>query len=195
MRATRVPSIAGAAMLVVALANGCTDSSAGTPLPRETGISDTEAPSEPSGPARPRELRLDGKDPCALVPESDWPRFYIEKPGKPRHSETFNSPGCFYSNNVGGFGVTLVVTEGIEAMDESKRNIQRTDVPPIAGFSSIAVRLPDDKNSCDVAVDVADGQYLLAGLDITLSELSEVPEPCEYAYQLAESAMKTLIAS
>lgn len=195
-RGALVAPAAGAAALVVALAAGCTDSSAGTPLPRESSSAAADAESsETSAPARPRELRLDGRDPCAVVPESDWPRFYIEKPGKPKVDETSKSPACFYSNTVGYFAITLVVTEGIEAWDESKRSARRTDVAPVAGFPAIALILPIDKNSCGVAVDVAEGQYLLADVGIDPSSQSQVPELCEYAHHLAESAMKTLGAS
>lgn len=43
-------------------------------------------------------------------------------------------------------------------------------------------------------VDVADGQFLMATASPDPSDPSN-PERCDLAYQLAESAMKTLVAS
>lgn len=186
---TRRAGIGTMAMLVM-LSSGCgTTQSDGTPVPVGNEMRTGDSP------ARPRELRLDGKDPCALVPRSDWSKFYIEKPGKAKQDEVFKSPECFYSNSVGAFDLTLVMTEDIDAWRGGKRMAEPKEVASIEGFPAISLRRPDDRTGCDVAVDVAEGQYLLAGVLIDRDKLSSVPERCEYAHLLAESAMSTLAAS
>lgn len=181
---------------------GCTGSSAGQPLP--TGGSPTQASvttiprsgasSSHSTSTRPREIRLDGKDPCALIPESDWPRFHIEKPGELRQQEpNFNSPDCFYSNDFLALGVTLVITEGIGEWIDGDRNGVVEQVVPIEQFPAISITRNGDQYHCNVAVDVADGQYLLVTVEPIISKVSELPERCELAHQVAESAMKTLV--
>ena len=178
--------------IMVALVSGCgSDSLVGNPV---SAGNEMRTGDKSSAPPRPRELRLDGRDPCALVPTADWAKFYIEKPGKAKQDETFKSPECFYSNSVGAFNITLVMTEDIDAWRGGKRAAQPTDVAPIKGFPAISLRRPEDRIGCDVAVDVAAGQYLLATVIIDIDKVSRLPERCDYAHQLAESAMSTLVA-
>lgn len=194
-----------ASMICVgAVLAGCSDDATGSPRPAD---STTQGSSEPSTtqagatpstkrPAdRPREIKLDGKDPCALVPQGDWAKFYIEKPGIPQESKTFKSRQCFYGTNIGSFTVTLVVTEGIQAWNRGGRNADVADAEPIEGFPAISVAGKADRRGCYAVVDVADGQYLMSDVGVTPSAESKVPEKCEYAHQLAESAMKTLVGS
>lgn len=192
-RAARAISAAGVAAVAMAVVSGCGGSTAGSPVPANTGF-DTDS-SESSRPPRPRELRIDGKDPCGLVPESDWTYFYIEEPGNLKHNETYKSPECLYINEVGNFSIVLVVTEGMEVWFERKRRSQPGDTEPVAGFPAITLSIPDWDHRCNVAVDVADGQYVLASVSLSDRKRSSVPEPCEYAHQWAESAMKTLVPS
>jgi hypothetical protein len=174
--------IAAALSAALALAS-CTETSVGSPMPDDSVTSD----SEPSN-KRPLEINLDGKDPCGLIPQSDWPKFGIERPGKRSEEPNLKSPHCYYS----GVGdVTLVVTEGIEAWDDAS---EVSDANAIERFPTIIIWNEIDRRSCYTAVDVADGQHLL----ITASSVNaniDRTETCDRSYQLAESAMKTLVAS
>jgi hypothetical protein len=190
----------GSIALVAGLTAGCTNTSAGQPLSTSSGPStnvtdpgSSNSSTSESVPVRPRELRLDGKDPCALVPQSDWPKFYIEKPGKLRQQDpTFKSPDCSYGTDVAGFGITLVITEGIGKWTDGSRSGITEQVAPIQGYPALSITRKNDQHQCGIAVDVAEGQYLLADLTLIPSKASQVPERCEYAHQLAESAMRTL---
>lgn len=176
--------------LLGVLSSGCgVTLSAGNPVPVGNEMRTGDSP------PRPRELKLDGKDPCALVARSDWSKFYIEKPGKSKQNATLKAPECFYGARVGGFVITLVMTEDIDVWRDGKRMAQFADVAPIKGFPAISLLTPGYDNGCDIAVDVAEGQYLIAGLIIDSDEVSRVPERCEYAHQWAESAMSTLVGS
>ena len=179
----------GTTAIVVALASGCgTNPSAGNPVPAGNEVSTTDAPA-----VRPHELRLDGKDPCAVVPKSDWGKFSIDR-AMPEHEPNLKSPACFFNSSKGAFGIVLVVTEGIDAWAPGKRTAQPANVAPVRGFPSISLLRPLSETECDIAVDVAQGQYVLATVVIDLNDLSNVPERCTYAHQFAETAMNTLVA-
>jgi uncharacterized protein DUF3558 len=168
-----------------ALLAGCAKESAGSPRP----VSAIE------GSERPREIRLDSVDPCSLIPESDFAKYYFEGPGRVQRSKTFRSPQCFYGTQAGGFAITLVVTEGIEAWTGGQRNADLADAKPIQGFPAIKLSHRVDLDRCYVAVDVADGQYLLSDAGLSHAVVPNLPEKCDFAHQLAESAMKGLVAS
>jgi hypothetical protein len=176
--------------LVAVLAAGCTQTSVGEPRPVESSAGGTGS-GEPSA-SRPREIDLTGKDPCALVPESDWPTFFIDKPGVRQQNQEHDAPECFYSNNVAALVVTLVVTEGIDVWTDGSRNAEADEVEPVNGFPAITLFTDTDPNGCDVVVDVADGQYLKT---LVLPVRTAVPlsESCDMAHEFAESAMSTLV--
>lgn len=178
-----------AAALAAALAvTGCTQPSAGTPMPGDTAATSNQP--EPSS-ERPRDIDLEGKDPCGLIPQADWPKLGIERPGKQSPHPDFESPRCFYPD-LGG--VTLVVTAGIEEWSTDKYNVAIEDVEPIDGFPAITVASNVDRRTCWAVVDIADGQSLMTTVASNPEDPSK-PERCDLAYRFAESAMKTLVAS
>lgn len=189
----------GSLMAIVLLAAGCTTVSSGEPRPTgtppETSAEETSTSADPE--ERPREIPLDSIDPCALIPQADYPNYYMDEPGTPGQSETYQSPQCLWAGtDVGAFGITLVVTDGMETwLDGSRVNVEAERADPVAEFPAVEILLEGDDNRCDVAVDVADGQHLLATVTIDNDSLSKLPEPCDYARQFAESAMSTLVES
>lgn len=190
---TRWARVAGMAA-VVAMATACGgDPLAGRPVPAGNEMRTPDTSDKPATPARPREIRLQGKDPCALVSKADWGRFAIDKPGEPQQDETLKSPECFYSARDTVLAVTLVMNEGIEAWRSGNRMAQPAEVAPIQGFPAISLTRPNDRIGCDIVVDVAEGQYLLT--TVVVIEDSAVPERCAFAHRLAESAMNTLVVS
>ncbi|MFC4856698.1 DUF3558 domain-containing protein [Actinophytocola glycyrrhizae] len=175
---------------------GCTTVSAGSPMPGDT-ISTTpdtaeSTATEPSS-ERPRDIDLTGKDPCGQIPQADWPKFGIDGPGKPSEHPDFKSPQCYYSSARAG-NVALVVTAGIEEWTTIKYNVEIEDVEPIDGYPTLTVASNIDRRACWAVVDVADGQSLMTTATPDPNEPGS-PERCDLAYQLAESAMKTLVAS
>lgn len=166
---------------------GCSEPSTGDPRPIEsTTVSSSQRPSAD----RPREIKLDDKDPCSLTEQADWSKFKIEKPGKSKQNETFKVPECFYSTSMGGFSIVLNTTEGIGAWDESQRDIKVKDVDPIEGFRALQLDQRSPAGACSVVVDVADGQTLDSFV-VVRSE--QIDEKCGIAYEFAKSAMKTLL--
>lgn len=185
-----------AALAAALLMAGCTQTSAGTPMPdnnapttTEPDTTDPTASTKPTS-QRPRKINLTDKNPCA-IPQSDWPKFDIEQPGKPDEHPDFKSPDCYYS---GVGNVTLVVTAGIEIWTEDRYDAEIKDAAPIDGFPALTVASEVVRQTCLAIVDVADGQFLMTTASPNPNDPSS-PEKCDLAYQLAESAMKTLAAS
>lgn len=175
------------------LVTGCTTTSAGEPRPQDAaaGQSASEGPSP-----RPRDIQLDGKDPCELIPRSDYSDFYLEDPGKPGRNRTFDGDECTWDGTeVGYFAVVLITDQGVEMWLNGTTAAEGTEADPIADFPAYSVLLPEDEGSCFVTVDVADGQQLLVHVGIDRQKLSAVPPVCEYAHQFASSAMSTLVES
>lgn len=196
MTPTRFLRLSVALIGALALA-ACTQTSAGTPLPDDTtthsGEPETTVPTTGGTPTneRPRDINLDGKDPCTLISQADWPQFGIDQPGKPSEDATFQSPRCFYA----GVGdLVLVVTGGIEAWEEQAQNVDVSETKAIDEFRTLTIWNEADRRSCYTAVDVADGQHLLTTAASTKANVDR-EESCERSYRLAESAMKTLVAS
>src|SRR2546429_3710068 len=170
----RAESIISAVSLFLLFASGCAVPESGFPVP---------AANVTPVPARPREIRLNGKDPCALVPKTDWPAFHIERPGKFYPTDGVGpSPDCEYDSAVGLFSIVLVTTEGIHEWDKGKRRTEPARVAPVHGFPAISLLLPGEDRGCDIIVDVAEGQYLEASAAIFLPDPTKVPERCEYAH-------------
>lgn len=189
--------ILAAALSAVVAVSGCSEQSAGSPMPDETVPTDSEPDTtesttgtEPSS-ERPREIRLDGKDPCGLIPPSDWPGLTIEGPGQPMEDPNFDSPQCYY-RSVGN--LTLVVTQGLEEWTDAIASAEITKAEPIEGFPTLTIWNEVDERSCYGAVDVADGQFLTTTAAPIVAD-PQKSESCDVAYRLAVSAMKTLVAS
>jgi hypothetical protein len=184
------------ALIAAAAVAGCSEESAGSPLPDDTVTTDTQSETteptttEPSN-ERPRDITLDDTDPCTLIPQTDWSALGIERPGNPGENPNSRSPNCFYP----GVGqIVTVVTNGIESWTEGRQNVEIEEAEPIEGFPTITVWNLADERSCYTIVDVADGQHLMAGAAPDPDDPDE-PDACDLVYRMAESAMKTLVAS
>lgn len=180
----------GVLVAVVMLTAGCgVQSLPGNPVPVANEMRTKDTPA-----ARPRELRLDGKDPCATVPRGEWARFAIDR-AIPDEDKTLHSPSCFFNSSTAAMGVILVVTEGIDAWAGGKRPAKPANVAPVEGFPAVSLKRPANDSSCQIAVDVAQGQYVMTSVVIDLNDMDNVPERCTYAHQFAEVAMRTLVRS
>jgi hypothetical protein len=184
-------------LAALAVAAGCTTTSAGEPRPQETSTNSSDPTGSESGdlPPRPREVTLDNVNPCTLIPQADESEYYIEEPGEPGEDDEGNAQCTWIGTEVGYFGFTLDVSEGIETRLDGTYTVVGEVADPILDFGTVTYGLSDDEGACFAAVDVADGQQLIAEVGIDGPYLDEVPPICEYAHQLATSAMETLVES
>lgn len=177
------------ATLLAALAGGCTSVSSGDPRPAgsATGASEDTTTSAPQ--TRPREIQLDGIDPCTLLPQADYADFELDaKPGEPKKDDQ-GAAKCLWQGDLGYMSALLITYEGIESREGKYGQIEPAD--PIDDFPAYYGTLPNDDNSCFVFVDVADGQHLdiQVGLDFAPTDRPT----CEYAHDFAASIMSTLV--
>lgn len=183
---------AAGAVLVVMLASAC--SIQGSAGPAATATSSEE---------RPREVRLDGVDPCSLLTEQQRAELGLD--GRPVFSqapvglyEGVEVPSC----TTGGFapravtvGVSLVTSVGIERFTSGEL---AADLRPIGvqGFPALVVVPIRFTDYCTVVVDVARGQLLDVQFG-TGGRQPPIPQPqlCRDAEIVAGEVMMTLIDS
>ncbi|MET8759697.1 DUF3558 domain-containing protein [Lentzea sp. NPDC004782] len=181
-----------AGITVLAFIAACSDSKGGTATPDSTTPTTESTSAKPSS-ARPREIKLDGKDPCQLLTAEQLPSLKIDRPGRPGTAPAFNAKDCSWTVTGAASRLTPVMSEGIDVWTGAERTGQAEKTAPIAAFPAISVTVPSDQDRCDVMVDVADGQYLLATFSVSPSFRDRFPKPCDGARQLAEAAMQNLV--
>lgn len=168
-----------------------------------TTISGQPEPAAPSAstPARPREVRIDGVDPCSLLTEQQRGELGLD--GRPRFDR---SPSLLFPGDVSmcvtrGFStravvvsVGLVTTAGIEFISDQQLavDIGQTGV---AGFPAAVGRPTQYTRFCNVFVDVAPGQLVdVQALDGGRQPPISQEELCHDAERAAAAVMKTLLS-
>ncbi|HEV7950588.1 MAG TPA: DUF3558 domain-containing protein [Glaciihabitans sp.] len=191
MRRSLPAAIVG--LTALAAATACADSEGGTAKAQATTtVSTTESTSVKPSSSRPREIKLDGKNPCELMTSDQLAQIGKTTTPRPGTNKTFNSPNCVYTATGAFWDITTVVTSGIEFWTETERKARPAAIPPIEGFPAITVTDPSDRVSCSIAVDTAGGQYLFASFEVSKSFEDHFPKPCDGARQVAEAAMQNL---
>lgn len=151
-----------------------------TATPEATGI---------ALPPRPRDIRIDGVDPCSLLTEEQRARLGLDGPVTRTSISTRlygrDSAVCGVSGSRPRdifVGIVLVTTVGIEryTTGELLVQIQPADIQGFPALVVIGEHFED--NSCSVVVDVASGQLV----DVHYSDAG--PEPYPSRHQLCESA-------
>jgi hypothetical protein len=181
-----------AAFVCLATLTACSSSEGGAATPQSTTESTTSSTTSTPSSTRPKEIRLDGKNPCELMTAEQLAAIGETTAPRQNTSSAFNSPNCDFNTTGALWNITLVITEGIEVWTGGKRQGQPTEIAPIAGFPAITVTRPSTDVRCDLAVDVADGQYLFVGFEASKSFADRFPKPCDGARQVAEAAMQNL---
>ena len=168
------------------------------------------APAPPESPAgggvvlpdRPRDVPLDGVDPCALLTAAQraelgldgTPRPYLGSPNELMGPTDACSVSGFGSRAI-SFAIRLSVSRGIEGFTDAR--VDPPVVPiEVAGFPAVLSPPPDYMaDNCVVAVDVAPGQTL-AVLLRDGGRLPPIPvaELCADVPRYAAEVMATLLA-
>ncbi len=172
-----------------------------------TTIGGQAAPADPTTPApatalpaRPREVRIDGVDPCTLLTEAQRGELGLD--GRPVFDK---SPSLLYPGDVPmcvtrGFepravitSISLVTTAGIEffSSETLAADVRAADV---AGFPAVIARPTQYTEFCDVVVDVAPGQLV----DVQSQDGGRNPpipqeQLCQDAERTATAVMGTLL--
>jgi hypothetical protein len=183
------------AVLVAVLASACSGPS----------VPPTSAQGRPDGvvelPPRPREVRLDGVDPCSLLTGEQ--RVELGLDARPVFSQApvglypgGDVPAC----DIGGFepravavGISLVTTVGIERFTDSQLAAEIRPVS-VQGFPAVVAVPTRFSDYCSVIVDVAPGQLVDVQF-ATGGREPPIPQPqlCRDAELVAVAAMTTLL--
>lgn len=180
------------AAVLVGLLAGCAAPVSGTPAPE---------PSVAPAPTRPRDVPVDGVDPCSLLTEADRAALGLDRSAVPNAlASGFWGADALPACSFGGFEpavstrVALPVTGGIEQFTDRDVPVELT---PLTVGEFPAIRAVPDAftDFCIVVVDVADGQ----ALDVLFRNGGEdppIPQPelCASAQDVAERALANLLA-
>jgi hypothetical protein len=201
------------AVVVFAAVAGCTRSEAGqanpaeqTPSSPETASSTaTTGSSTPSPtvtiPSRPRDLKLDGVEPCALFTDVQLGQLKIDEVRKSTNNSTQYKGmlKCVLSVNkqkpYTNYSVTLATNEGIAPWLSGKRNVD-AKLGSVAGYPAATYWIKGgsghDIDGCDTSVDVADGQQLMVDVNNDGQHSYALEELCQMAEKAAGFAVQTL---
>jgi hypothetical protein len=160
------------------------------------------APAAPAQPQRPRDVPIDGVDPCSLL--TDEQRAELGLDGRPvldRSPTNLYPGGDVPACVVSGFepravwvGVNLVTTTGIERYTTGELLM---DIRPaeVRGFPALTAVPQDFTEWCSVIVDIAPGQLV----DVHFADGGGVPpvpqeQLCDDAAAVADRVMGNLLA-
>ncbi|GGM40963.1 hypothetical protein GCM10012275_09930 [Longimycelium tulufanense] len=138
----------------VLFVSGCATGVVGAPAP---GSGDGTP-----GATRPRELRLDGVDPCSVLTADQLGRLGMDRPPAGRAGQEFESAACtFRGEGPAVVGVVLSTTRGLAAVGPDQLRGTRRELT-VEGYPAVEVRIPDADRTevCTLSVDVATGQML-----------------------------------
>jgi hypothetical protein len=183
---------------------GCTQSQAGQATPATTTGS-VGAPSTgstaPTIPLRPRDLKLDDVDPCALFTKPQLAQLKVDRT-RQRTSNAEHYRGmreCVLMVEkqppVYDYGALAVTNEGIAPWLSGKRNVE-AKLTSVAGFAAATYwfRGAQGTNAadCTVSVDVAEGQQLVIDTNNDGAHSFTLEQMCQRVEQAAGLAVQTL---
>lgn len=179
------------AAVVVAGASGCSlGPSQPTAAPAPTSATSTVTTTPSS--SRPRPIKLDGIDPCSLLPAQQKAQFGLDSPDvaiDTNPAQAFNNaPRCFWNTTHQAFAFELVTSKGVSAFTAGQIDGKVSTAAPINGFPALTIIPPVD-DQCYTAVDVADGQMLIATIQVPDNQASTM---CDFVHQFAQVGMNTL---
>jgi len=190
---------ATSAVLIAVVAVGGLTACGGSDSAAAPSPAAAPAPRAQKLPPRPRELKVDGIDPCSLATPQIRAQAGVTSQGQIDPSSTDNAlRGCGYDNfpqhPTAALDVNLATNQDTAGFLFFPDAVAST----VAGFG--AVDSPDSAagadHSCVVRVDVADNQGLWVSLYNTLGDdtASTHAQMCQKAHAVAESIMAGLLS-
>ncbi|WP_367135227.1 DUF3558 domain-containing protein [Saccharothrix sp. HUAS TT1] len=147
-------------------------------------------------PPRPRDVRLDDVDPCAVLSPEQRVRLSLDNPPSAYVETGFgNAKACTMRSTISGNVVRLALVT-VEGVDVWLSENAQVDARPtaVAGFPGLIVRTPGMDNVCNVEVDVAEGQFLDVMFRDGGNETAAKQDTlCQGAQRAAEAAVAGLL--
>jgi hypothetical protein len=197
-----------AVVLVALFATACTKSEAGQPSAAGNGGPTTSQSGSTSAgptptvaiPPRPKELRLDGVNPCDLFTPAQLTQIKVDLK-RPRESGSEHFKGmkeCAITSRAAPFdtySALAATNEGIGPWLSGKRNVE-AKLSSVAGYAAATFWFIGAKghetDGCSTSVDVADGQQLEIDADNDGKHTYTLEELCQRAEKAAGFAVQTL---
>ncbi|ALG14248.1 hypothetical protein AOZ06_51845 [Kibdelosporangium phytohabitans] len=189
------------ALLCAVALTGCTDSEPGQAVAAGTGGGgQSSGGSKPSVtiPPRPKDLKLDGVDPCKLFTQEQIAQLKVKRQRtKTQDGDAFKgSPQCLMDGTEGktafDYEIWAITSEGFEPWLSGKRNVEAKLVTiddfPAADYH---IRGSGGAFDCATAVGVADGQQLMVVFRPSRNAFTQ-DQMCAKSEQAAHFAMQTL---
>lgn len=163
------------------------------PLPPPPAPPTSSTPAPP--PPRPFAAPLDGVDPCELLTTDQRAQLGFDRePLADTEGGFGDAPTCSFRNSGAKVGarLSLVTAESMSVWTDDTAQVEATPVV-ISGFPGLVIKTPDLDLSCNVAVDVADGQHLdVLYRDDGAQPPAPLDQLCSGAQRVAESAVASL---
>ncbi len=160
--------------------------------PSETTTTTTTVPQLP----RPREVKLDGLDPCEVLSEEQRAQLSLDHAPNAYVDATFGeSKVCSYRSGISGnvMRIALVTVEGIGVWLSENAQVE-PEFTTIGGFPAMVIRTPGLDDVCNVEVDVAEGQFLdIMFRDGGNEKKANQDTLCAGAERAAEAALSGLL--
>ncbi|TQM82162.1 uncharacterized protein DUF3558 [Saccharothrix saharensis] len=177
------------------VAVGCTNREPGDATPAgETPMTSSATSAAPEK-SRPREVKLDGIDPCKVLTAEQMKELAVVEAERNDGDivKAGDEPVCAYDNNDSPrvtYEVGLVTSKGIEYWRGTGNvAVERIEV---GGYPAVQLTFKGTSTvDCGVSVDVAEGQQLY----VDFSSIGQTPsqeQMCDNAKKAAELALVTL---
>jgi hypothetical protein len=199
----------GALAVLMAVAAGCT----GTEPEATPGAPAGGSPESSSAPItvgstrtvnippRPKELRLDGIQPCSLFTRAQLTQLKVSREPRSRTTtsviDAFVAPECVLSVDADGkfydYSLRAITKEGIEPWLAGKRLVV-AELVSIGGYPAATFHHSGSGSAqfnCYTAVDVAEGQQLILTMQPISRGFGE-EQMCQLAEEAAGLALQTL---
>jgi len=147
-------------------------------------------------PPRPREIRLDGVDPCGILTAPQRVQLSLDNPPNEYVETSFgDARACTIRSTISGNVVrlALVTVQGANVWLDENAQVEAKLVM-VSGFPALQVRTPGLDQVCNLEVDVAEGQFL----DVMFRDGGNATKAtqdalCQGAQRAAEAALSSLL--
>ncbi|GAB3912310.1 DUF3558 domain-containing protein [Kibdelosporangium lantanae] len=175
---------------------GCTQTDTGQPVAADHS---SPAPGQTSVaiPPRPKELKIDGLDPCKVMTKSQLDQIKVDRQRNlTLDKDPFKgSPLCSMDGGDGkvfwNYELTLVTTEGVASWFNGKHNVD-VKLVDVGGFGAAQYKILGTSNvDCATAVDVANGQQMVMQFKPSRNSFTQ-SQMCQKSEQAAGLALQAL---
>lgn len=185
------------AILSTVISAGCVGTTTGNPKPQTSGTSidaaPEPAPSQKTLPPRPRELPLNGVDPCQFWTAEQLQQLTLA-PAPRTGTTTAGDSYCSFDESTDDFWESFHL-QIVPVLDHEATDVyyDGNDVVDVAGFPAIRNLAPGGAAPCAISVDVAQGQFLeVVFHDRSTNNRWTAEQACELTTRAATMAVQTL---